>query len=405
MRLLVVSHLFPNSVSSTSGIFFLEKCQALADVGVDVKVVVPVPYVPKILSFIKPSWESYSKIQPYACINGIEVFYKRYLLLPGRWFLNFEGLFIYWGIKNFLKGLKSKFDYQAVMGGMLTNDGWAALKIGKNDKIPSLSYVIGSDINVYPKISSSLHNLTCHILRELDAVVSVGGEFLKIVEENFPGLNKNIFWNSLGINLSKFRPALPNEKNFFSENYSINAEDVICLYVGAIQEQKGIKVLMNSLLLLKDVPLKIFLVGSGNLESWVDNFIIENDLVEKCVRLGKVDHDFLPIIFRGADIFLFPSFAEGSPTVLIEAAASGLTILASSIPQNRDVLKNNINGYEFKVGDPGDLAKKIVTLIGDDGLRNSFCNKSRFIAEEDHDRIKKAEELKDVVSSLLCKKC
>lgn len=402
MKLLFISHLFPNSVKPTRGVFFLEKCRALVDVGVEVKVVVPVPYVPFFMSYLKSSWAGYYAIGKAANIYGIEVYYKRYLLLPGKWFLNLEGLFMFWGVRSFLKKFKSIYDYDAVLGGMLTNDGWAALEMAKCVDVPSLSFVIGSDINVYPKFSSSIYRLTYNILNKLDAVISVGDAFSDVVREKFPHLDKDIVWNSIGIDLDKFCPLSAIGKSYFRERYAIDKGDVVCLYVGRLQEMKGIRDLMEALLSISDMPFRLFLVGDGDLSSWVHDFVIENHLTGKCVLVGDVDHELLPDIFRGADLFVFPSYAEGSPNVLIEAAASGLPILASNIHTNKDVLKNDVNGFEFKVGDPADLARKLSVLIENKYLRESFARESRLVAENGYDRIDKAKELKKVISTLVC---
>ena len=401
MKLIIVTHLFPNSFDATYGIFFLDQFKAIKDIGVDVKIIVPTPYMPKFLLFIKPSWKKYTEVEVQAKIHGIGVFYVRYVKWPWQWFLNFEGLFMYFGIKNFLKKLRKNFKYQAVLGGMLTNDGYAALKIGQKDKIPAFSYIVGSDINVYPQLSKSLNKLTYKLLNELDGIVSVGGEFSKIAENKFPGLNKKIIWNSLGIDLDLFRPLAPGETSYFKENYSVVDTDIVFLFVGHLIEQKGIKTLLNALVLLKDQPIKLFLVGSGNLNDWSDRFIRENYLEDQCIRLGNVEYSNLPKIYRSADIFVLPSFREGSPTVLIEAAASGLPILASDIPQNKDVLIKNKNGLEFKVGDSKDLSKKIKTLLMNADLRDTYSKESRRIAQNDHERIKAARDLKKVISNFL----
>ena len=398
MNLLIVTHLFPNSSDTTYGIGLVDQFGALKEIGVDLKIVVPIPYMPKVFAFIKPSWKKYVNIESQANIYGIDIFYIRYIKLPGQWFLRFEGAFMFIGIKKFLKNLRKIFKYQVVLGGgMLTNDGYTALKIGQNDNIPAYSYIIGSDINVYPYISKSIYKLTYKLLNQLYGVISVGKQFATSTEEKFPGLNKKIIWNSLGIDLKRFRPKVIGEPSFFKEKYPVQNEDIIFFFVGHLIEQKGIKTLLDALLLIKDKPIKIFLAGSGDLSEWIDNFIDENNLKNKCYRLGNIAYELLPLLYRSSDVFVFPSFREGSPKVLIEAAASGLPIIASDIPQNKDILKNFRNGLEFKVGDQNDLSAKIQILMKNSDLRDSFSKESRRIVQSEYDLIKKAMDLESIM--------
>ena len=71
---------------------------------------------------------------------------------------------------------------------------------------------------------------------------------------------------------------------------------------------------------------------------------------------GKVSniHEYYSI----ADLFIFPSFSEGSPVSLLEAMASGLNIIASNVPGVRDILKNFPNKL-FPAGDINSLRNLI----------------------------------------------
>ena len=58
-------------------------------------------------------------------------------------------------------------------------------------------------------------------------------------------------------------------------------------------------------------------------------------------------------------MFVFPSFREGMPYVILEAMASGLPIIASNIAGVRDLVKHDHNGFLFSPGDVNDLIKKL----------------------------------------------
>jgi glycosyltransferase involved in cell wall biosynthesis len=90
----------------------------------------------------------------------------------------------------------------------------------------------------------------------------------------------------------------------------------------------------------------------------------------------------MPTLMASADIFVLPSYHEGLPKVLIEAAASGLPLVASDIEGCRPVVMENWNGYLSRPQDSNSLAECILRLVLDDQLRCEFGSASRERAEK-----------------------
>jgi len=90
----------------------------------------------------------------------------------------------------------------------------------------------------------------------------------------------------------------------------------------------------------------------------------------------------MPDILSKATIITLPSYHEGLPKVLLEAAAAGRPIVASEIPGCMEVVKDNFNGFLVNPKDSSMLAEKISFLLdnfsmikrfGENG-RDSICN-------------------------------
>lgn len=75
------------------------------------------------------------------------------------------------------------------------------------------------------------------------------------------------------------------------------------------------------------------------------------------VFAGNVYGARLDALLRNASLFVLPSDLEGLPLVLLEAVASGIAVLASDIPPNREVLGDN--GDYFRAGDTEELARSL----------------------------------------------
>lgn len=81
------------------------------------------------------------------------------------------------------------------------------------------------------------------------------------------------------------------------------------------------------------------------------------------VKLGL--RDDLPALYGAADVLVHPSHREGVPRVLMEAAATGLPIVASDIPGNREVVSHERSALLVPLGDAAAIAAAIERSLSD----------------------------------------
>ncbi|MDD2767543.1 MAG: glycosyltransferase family 4 protein [Methylococcus sp.] len=91
--------------------------------------------------------------------------------------------------------------------------------------------------------------------------------------------------------------------------------------------------------------------------------------------------DDMAQVFRDCHIVCLPSYREGLPKALLEAAASGRPIVATDVPGCREVVRQGDNGLLAPRGDASALAAALRKLIGDAALRRSYGARSRAMAE------------------------
>ncbi|MCT7446753.1 glycosyltransferase family 4 protein [Aliarcobacter skirrowii] len=97
-------------------------------------------------------------------------------------------------------------------------------------------------------------------------------------------------------------------------------------------------------------------------------------------------------VFSDSNIVVLPSYREGLPKVLIEAAACGRAILTTDVPGCRDAIEPNVTGLLCEVKDTESLASVIEKLILDKDLRNSMGKEGRKLAEQEFDINKVVEK-------------
>ncbi len=96
----------------------------------------------------------------------------------------------------------------------------------------------------------------------------------------------------------------------------------------------------------------------------------------------------MPELLRQASIAVLPSYHEGLPRFLLEAAATGLPLVATDIEGCRLVVRDGLNGLLVPPKDSHKLAEAIRTLLKDPPLRWRMGKASRAIAESKFDEKK-----------------
>lgn len=114
-------------------------------------------------------------------------------------------------------------------------------------------------------------------------------------------------------------------------------------------------------------------VSAEQLERWVDAGIVE--------WWGR--RNDMPAVLASSSIVCLPSYREGLPKVLLEAAAAGRPIVTTDVPGCREVVRDAENGYLVAARNPDALAQAIARLVKDAALRAKMGARSREIAESE----------------------
>ena len=87
-------------------------------------------------------------------------------------------------------------------------------------------------------------------------------------------------------------------------------------------------------------------------------------------------------VYKKSSIVCLPSYNEGLPKVLLEAASSSRPIVAFDVPGCREVVKNNLNGFLVEFGNENALGTSLVKLINDKKLCEEMGKQGRKIVEK-----------------------
>ena len=116
------------------------------------------------------------------------------------------------------------------------------------------------------------------------------------------------------------------ERAAFRYEYGAQSSDVIFLYVGRFLHWKGIVELIEAFKSMSHPQAKLWLVGNGELENYVQQSAQE---IDNIYYFGRASGDQLVQIYYAADVFVLPSFAEPWGLVVNEAMATENALIVS----------------------------------------------------------------------------
>ncbi|MFQ5849160.1 MAG: glycosyltransferase family 4 protein [Candidatus Binatia bacterium] len=176
----------------------------------------------------------------------------------------------------------------------------------------------------------------------------------------------------------------PRDKVTLRRELGLPPEALILLYVGSLIPRKGLEVLVEAIHLMRSdtAQFLVILIGEGEKRLPLEERVRHLGLSQNIRFLGSMPSNRIPLWMVASDLFVLPSFHEGRPNVLLEAMSSGLPVIATDIPGNRDLVTVGENALLVPPGDPAALAVALNKLIADRELRAQMGRGARLSIQE-----------------------
>jgi glycosyltransferase involved in cell wall biosynthesis len=181
-------------------------------------------------------------------------------------------------------------------------------------------------------------------------------------------------------------PELESNAVHIRKQLGIDKETFVFGFIGRLVRDKGINELISCFAELAKVN-DIHLILVGKYENHLDPLSESSvRLIDELTNISFVGYqaDVRPY-FLSFDAFVFPSYREGLPNVLLQAAAMEVAILASDCTGNTDIVENEVNGLLFKTADEESLKKAMLRIITESERKNYIVS-SRSIIENNYER-------------------
>lgn len=168
---------------------------------------------------------------------------------------------------------------------------------------------------------------------------------------------------------------------------SFNDKTIRVLFLANFFKDKGIYEVVKSILLVVNEfstrKVDFILAGDGpemqNIKKLVQDLEISNYVNFKGYVTGRKKID----VFRNADLFVYPtSHGEGFPTVIAEAMAAGLPIIATPVGAIPEVIEQGVNGNLLLNSEPKEIAEAVIYLLNNPTLMRNMRSKNREKAKQ-----------------------
>lgn len=288
-----------------------------------------------------------------------------------------------------LKALAILRKYDAVLlgDGNLAIVGWLIKIFSKK---PVICVIHGLDINYgsvslgvwYEKILIFLHQKLWvgFFIKKLDKFIAVGNETVRIAGGKGIAPEKIVFIPN-GVDAEKFLEKYPREK--LDEVLGEKTEGKkFLLTSGRLAKRKGVAWFIQNVLPLLPENSIYVVAGAGPDQKNIEDAVKESKMEKRVRLLGYVPDEARNILFGTCDVFIQPNIKvegdmEGFGISVIEAAASGIPVVASCLEGLKDAIRDGQNGFLVESEDAGAWVAKINELLSRDEFRQEFGEKAR----------------------------
>lgn len=240
--------------------------------------------------------------------------------------------------------------------------------------IPHLHVEHGSDYvqlqNSFTRMVARLYDLTLGrlTLRLADKIVAnsqAGADFVK----KLSGRPSQVIFR--GLEISKINAILPDHR--LRARYP---SKILINYTGRLIDGKGLPDLLAAVHNLPPTAYQLLIIGSGPQTQALEHLATQLKIAHSVTFLGEQSREHALAVLKASDIFVNPSYTEGLPTAVAEAALCQTAIIATDVGGTREIIVNQRSGLLVAARQPKQVAAALVQLMGNQTLRRTLAEQA-----------------------------
>ncbi len=401
LRVLFVSHMFPSGERPGYGRFIYEHVTALQRLGVEVRVLQPVPWAPAMLGFNR-RWRSYRRLAREQSAGSLNVVRVPYLTPPCPNLQPVGSAALVLPLFFAMRKAQRDFAFEIVHVHSVTPDGFAAVVAARYLRKPVVVSGRGSDVNEYPRRNYFSRESARLAIGRCDRFVGVSralvAEAISLVDCSG---KSTVIYN--GVDFTRFSP--PVDRTAARRASGLPEGVPLLLFVGSLEKDKGVHELVHAVERMAGSlrQLALVVVGHGPLRPFLERFGGRLPGGCRVLLAGSVAPERVADFMRAADVLVHPSHAEGLPNVVLEAMASGLPVVATSVGGIPEVVGHERTGLLVPPRDAQALEGALMRVIADPEWARDLGRAGRALVVDRHSWERNAREHIAVYSEVLAR--
>ncbi len=246
--------------------------------------------------------------------------------------------------------------------------GLAALLASRRTGVPNLVSIQGGDGHWVGTCCATHKRAMLAVLGHAGAVLIGSRSFAAEVTANHGTPPERFTIVPGAVDTGRFYPA----KGLLGEA----SREPRLLYHGRVDARKGVLDLLDAFALLNGRPARLQVSGIGPDSQAAASRARMLGLSGRVAFSGYADYDAAPEVYRRADLFVSPTYAEGFSNTVLEAMATGLPIVSTRAVGVVDCLRHEENALLVPPGDPQALAGAVNRLLDDADLRRRLAGQA-----------------------------
>ncbi len=349
MRVLIVTQQFPNASDPVCSPFNRQQFAALGR-RCEIEILATIPWFPLAGTLARRSPAGrFARVPRSEQIDGLRVAHPRFAHVPKVGHAVAGALY---AASLAGEALRRRGRFDVLLSAWAYPDGVGAVALARILGIPAVVKVSGSDLNVVAKRAGVAWNLRWALPRAR-RVVAVSRPLADVVASfGVPRERIDVVGN--GVDADIFHPrdraAARAELGHGGDGRRW------LLYVGRLEEPKGVLDLLEafSSLAARGSDVRLVLVGDGRARGACERAAAE--LGDRVLVAGPRPLEQVALWMAACDSLVLPSWAEGTPNVVLEALACGRRVVATVVGGTPDVITGPELGELVPARDPRALA-------------------------------------------------